>query len=125
MSDSAPSRHVTARDIPVPAHLSDEAQAMLSMPMMEPRAYPALDDHEAWRKMIAVQDDFMLTMMSEHAARVAADVETIDVDGVRVYDIRPRGYDPADDRVYLEIHGGALIMGAGDVCRAMALNALS
>lgn len=117
--------HLPAREIPVPSHLSPEAQGMLSVAMSEPREYPALDDHDAWRKMIATQDEFMLTMMSEPAAKVAADVELIDVDDVRVYDVRPHGLEPDDDRIYLEIHGGALIMGGGDVCRAMALNALS
>ena len=124
MSD-APILSVPARDLPVPAHLSPEAQAMLSLPFGESRDYPAVEDADAWRKMIASQDEFMLSMMADRAASVEADVELIDVDGVRVYDIRPQGHDPADDRVYLEIHGGALIMGGGAVCRAMVLNSLT
>ena len=38
------------------------------------------------------------------------------------YELVPAGVAAADRRVYLDIHGGALIMGAGEVCQAMALN---
>jgi acetyl esterase/lipase len=124
MSDG-PTLSVPARDLPVPAHLSPEAQAMLALPFGEARDYPPIEDADAWRKMIATQDEFMMSVLGDRAAGVAADVELIDVDGVRVYDIRPHGHDPADDRVYLEIHGGGLIMGGGDVCRAMSLNSLT
>ena len=124
MSDPS-SRSVPARSVPVPAHLSPEAQAILSITMIESSVSPAIDDADEWRTMIAAQDEFMVSMMAERAGRVAARVETITVDGVRVYEITPHGLDADDDRVYLEIHGGALIMGGGEACRAMGLIALA
>jgi epsilon-lactone hydrolase len=36
------------------------------------------------------------------------------------YDILPRGVSADDRRVYLDIHGGALILGGGEVCKAFA-----
>ena len=123
---TTPTLHVPARDIPVPAHLSPQAQAILAMaPPSEQPVFPAVDDVEGWRALIARTDEMILAMMSGRASQVAADVDEIDVDGVRVYLITPRGT-PADDRrAYLEIHGGGFIMGGGACCRAMGLNTVN
>ncbi len=48
-TDASPVLHVPARDIPVPRHLSREAQAVLAMGEMERRELPAVDDVDAWR----------------------------------------------------------------------------
>ena len=49
-----PSLHVPARDLPVPRHLSEPAQAFLGAPRpAETSPYPSLDDAEAWREQIA------------------------------------------------------------------------
>ncbi|MCB2075690.1 MAG: alpha/beta hydrolase [Novosphingobium sp.] len=37
------------------------------------------------------------------------------------YEIVPEGVPPGDRRIYLDIHGGALIYGGGEVCKAMAM----
>jgi acetyl esterase/lipase len=88
---------------------------------MEPIALPALDDREAWREVIRAHDAAIESVMSERAAR--AEVETIELDlgGLRVYDIRPTSVDADDERVYLDIHGGAFIYGAGQSCWAMSV----
>ena len=114
---------VPARVVPVPTTVSAEAQAVLAAGPMGAAPYPALDDIEAWRSMIATTD----AMVAERFAGAGLtspeglEVEDTSVDGVTVYVVTPSGLDPADTRVYLDIHGGAWIVGGGDVCRAMAI----
>jgi acetyl esterase/lipase len=38
------------------------------------------------------------------------------------FEVVPAGVSPTDRRVYFDIHGGALIMGSGDICKAMAIS---
>ena len=52
-TDASPVLHVPARDIPIPRHLSREAQAILALGQLEQRELPALDDLDAWRALIA------------------------------------------------------------------------
>lgn len=113
-------RTLPARDLPVPAHVSPQAQAVLSMPWAGESAYPPLEDAEAWRAMIASQDQMVLGMVGPRAA--AADVDVVEqvVDGVPVFVTTPRGVEEHDARVYLDLHGGAFILGGGQVCRVMA-----
>ncbi|MBV1686749.1 alpha/beta hydrolase [Novosphingobium sp. G106] len=54
--------------------------------------------------------------MSQH---IAAEVEEIDADGARVFVVTPAGITADDDRVYLDFHGGAMLWGDGESCRAM------
>ena len=111
--------HVPAREIPVPAHLSDAARAVLAMPPFESAGYPAPGDTAAWRAMIAKQDATLVTMTAPLVANVAADVKEIALDGFAVYVVTPQGVSDSDARVFLELHGGALIAGGGAACRAM------
>jgi acetyl esterase/lipase len=119
--ESMPVLHVPARDIPVPSSVSPQAQAVLAVGFMEAGGYPDPADLDGWRAMIEAQDEMLLPMMLERALQHDVEVDDIEVDGVGVYVITPRGA-PADDRrVFLDIHGGALIMGGGEVCRAMGI----
>jgi epsilon-lactone hydrolase len=120
MSEPRPSLHLPARDIPIPSSVSAEAQAILAMPPMESPEYPDLADLDGWREMIAEYDKTVGSLVSARVADAPVKVDERDVDGVRVYDIKPLDLGAADDRVYLDIHGGAFIHGAGDTCRAMA-----
>jgi acetyl esterase/lipase len=125
VSETRPTLHAPARDIPVPLSVSPQAQAMLAMgPLFETEPYPALDDLEGWRRRVAQRDASMLTMIGDRASSVEADVQDLDVDGVRVYVITPPDIAEADPRVYVEVHGGALIQGGGECCRIMGLNAM-
>lgn len=115
---------VPAREIPVPTSISREARAVLASGPLPKRDYPPLDDADAWRAHIAAQDESLLPMLGDRAARIAADVEDIEVGGVPVYVITPHGTAAGDRRVFLEIHGGGFIIGAGPVCRVMGLGAI-
>src|SRR5215831_15553179 len=101
-------RHIPARDIPVPGHLSPEAQAMLSLPPLgEAPASPALDDKDGWRARTAARNEMVLATMGPRAAKIDADVEDREIAGVPVYVITPRGTTADDRRVFLDINGGA------------------
>jgi len=117
-----PALHISARDIPVPAHLSPEAQAWLAMPRPAGGpGYPALDDAEGWRQYIAASDAMIMTMYMHREPPVPCTTREISEGEARGYEIIPAGVAAGDARVYLDIHGGALIMGAGEVCKAMAI----
>jgi epsilon-lactone hydrolase len=113
--------HLPARDIPVPTSVSPQAQGVLAMPPQKQADYPPLDDLDGWRAMIAEHDATVTAMLGTRAATAPVTVETLDVAGVRVYDITPDGVPSDDRRVYLDIHGGAFIHGGGETCRTMGI----
>ncbi|MFA7603131.1 MAG: alpha/beta hydrolase [Novosphingobium sp.] len=117
--------HVPARDIPVPAHLSPQAQAWLAMPRPAGAGYPAPDDAKGWRRHIANGDATITQFYMAGRSEADCAVTPIGEGEARGFEVVPAGLDPADRRVYLDIHGGALIMGAGEVCKAMALGTAS
>jgi monoterpene epsilon-lactone hydrolase len=120
--DDRPTLRLPARNIPVPRSVSPEAQAFLAAaPMGDRPPTPALDDHEGWRAFIRAADEMMALTIVPRADKIDATVDERDVAGVRVYVATPAGVDAADPRVYLEVHGGALIMGSGAACRAMGV----
>ena len=120
-TDASPVLHVPARDIPIPRHLSREAQAVLAMDQLEQRELPALDDLDAWRALIAARHEAVLAMIAERTSYEAVDVAEIDLDGAIVYEITPKGIADDDRRVVLELHGGGFITGGGECCRALAV----
>jgi monoterpene epsilon-lactone hydrolase len=90
----------------------------LSMPPAPPPVWPALDDATGWSDYAAFGDQMILSMLPDPPPETK--VEEMEIDpGVRVFAITPAGVHPEDTRVYLEMHGGALIMGGGDCCRVM------
>jgi epsilon-lactone hydrolase len=121
MTELRTTLHMPARDIPIPSSVSAEAQAVLAMPPMDAVEYPELGDVDGWRAMIAAYDETVAAILGDRVATAAVKTEERDVGGVRVYDIAPVGTADDDERVYLDIHGGAFIHGAGDSCRSMGI----
>jgi acetyl esterase/lipase len=114
---------VPERTIPVPTHLSPQARARLAMQLPRSGAgYPALDDAEGWRRHIAASDAMIMQMFMGGRNNVPCQVSDYSRGGATAYELIPDGVRADDRRVYLDIHGGALIMGAGEVCKAMALS---
>ena len=89
------------------------------MGRMELFPYPAQDDIAGWKSMIADREQMMGGFLAEAFERLPVHGETISVDGVTVYVLSPDRVAVDDPRVYLDIHGGALITGSGDSCRGM------
>jgi epsilon-lactone hydrolase len=121
LKNSPTSLHVPARDIPVPVSVSREAQAALARGPMVGNEYPALNDIEAWRSRRAESDAYLTPMLLARTATMDCKVDELKVQRVRVYVVTPNDLSADDRRVYLDIHGGALYMGGGENCRAMAV----
>ncbi|BCY09202.1 alpha/beta hydrolase [Actinoplanes sp. L3-i22] len=114
--------HLPARDIPVPSLLSPEAQAQLTQNAgISNPPWPAQDDIEAWRALITQMDRIGVAGLSMMAQHIPAKTKEINIDGVRVYVVTPDGLAPDDPAVYLDVHGGALLWGGGESCRALGI----
>jgi acetyl esterase/lipase len=123
MADSAqrPTRHVPARDIPIPRSVSPQAQAAMAVQRITAPPYPPLDDAPAWRAYAAAMNSYMLPIFQEWSAGVDAEVGELEADGVRVFTVDPRTQAARRGGVVLDIHGGAFVVGGGDACRAWAV----
>ena len=112
------------RFIPVPTSVSEQAQQFLGMGLTMGDAtqqQPDRTDIEAWRAIIKASDDAMIGFVEMVPAVPAATVEIVMVGDIPVFDLLPDGTpDDPDAPIYLDIHGGALIMGGGEACRALA-----
>jgi len=111
---------IAERVIPIPEHLSPEAKAVLAAPRQDAPPYPVLDDADGWRERIAAMDEMVLQMFASRVAGAKCSYRDLTEGEARGFEIMPDGVREGDRRVYLDIHGGALIMGAGEVCKAMA-----
>ncbi len=101
--------------------VSERAQAALAMPFRDSEPYPPVDDLDAWRAYVAAADAGLAALMAP-AANIDADVERVHIDGVPAFVITPaERLDGFDGGVHLDIHGGALVLGAGECCRLMGL----
>lgn len=112
--------HIPARDIPVPAYLSDQAKAILAMRMPGGMDYPAIDDRQGWRDYIAATDQGLLPFLQMISGTGGVHVETRTISGVTTYDVMPENADPASRGVVLDMHGGGLILCGGELCKLMA-----
>ena len=124
MSNDHPALILAARTVPVPRHLSPEAQGVLAMGPMGSSEFPALDDVAAWKAQVASSDQGMIPMLTGMTAGAAVTSTELEIDGVRVYEATPVGFAQDDQRVYLNLHGGAFISGGGECCRLMGLRAV-
>src|SRR5271167_3539915 len=94
-----------AREIPLPAALSDAAKAVLTAAGRPSDVMPALDDHDAWRKLISDRSTGAAQTQAPLLERLKADVEATEMAGVPVYIGRPRGERLIDERhVVFDIH---------------------
>lgn len=107
-----------------PSFLSEAARAGLEVPIVR-TPFPAVDDAAGWTTYIEQSDAFVAEMLSGMALPMESSLEQ--VAGVPTYVVIPSGAPTGDDSpVFLSIHGGALIMGGGDLTRVMTeISALS
>jgi epsilon-lactone hydrolase len=114
MSKYEPVR-LPARDIPPPSTISPEAQAALSEGAAGPGPeWPPASDLDAWRDAIGGSDLMWAAVAAERLAACQSKVETRTIGGVICHVGTPEG---SDGRVYLFIHGGAFVFGAGEYAR--------
>jgi epsilon-lactone hydrolase len=107
-----------------PSFLSDAARAGLDVPIVR-NPFPATNDVAGWTTYVEQSDAFVAEMLSGMALPMESSLEQIA--GVPTYVVTPAGAPSGDDApVFLSIHGGALIMGGGDLTRVMTeISALS
>ena len=109
---------------PVPTSISVQAQQYLSSPPAYGNREPPndLSDVEAWLRYIEARDSVLLERFRQG---ITSDLPVarseFQLDGVTIYVIRSNYVaDGPDTPIYLDIHGGGLILGGGELCQMMA-----
>ena len=117
-----PAGREVARFIPVPTSISEQAQQFLGLDMFggsSDRLDPS--DVEGWKAKIKETDELLLAVMGPRAEQLRSSVLSRSVGGVPVFVVTPEGVDESDGApIYLDIHGGSLVMGSGPACEVMA-----
>lgn len=107
----------TVTPLPAPKFLSDAARAGLEVPIVR-MPYPAADDKAGWTGFVAQMDGFIADMLGGMTFPMDSVLE--EIAGVPTYVVTPATAPTGDDSpVFLSVHGGALIMGGGDLTRVM------
>jgi epsilon-lactone hydrolase len=111
--------HMQSREIPIPTSVSKEAQAVLAMGRLGPPSteLPALDDIEGWKVYVAETDGFVRSMVGDVTAGFTGSIEERDIGPCSVYVVTPDGVADDDRRVFFDIHGGAWVLGGGELCK--------
>jgi monoterpene epsilon-lactone hydrolase len=109
-----------ARDIPPPSTISEAArQALAAGAASPPMAWPAAQDLEGWRTAVAESAAMWEPVAAGMLAACEATVETRPIGGVTCHLGTPPNLDPdSRRRVYLFLHGGAFVFGAGAYAKA-------
>lgn len=113
---------IPAKWLPLPVFASDAARAMLGAPpVFVQAAYPEPDDLEGWREHVVLTDAKMAEMMGAGLSDLPVDIAADHIAGVPVFRACARDVASGGNKIYLDMHGGALVYGGGDACRVMAM----
>jgi len=117
-----PPLEVGPRTIPMPKHVSPEAQQYIAMPRMELLSgskYPPVQDKEGWRKHIVEVNGMMKMLEDMVLPSCPVTVNRTTMNGVRVAEVTPSSIAPRhQNRVLMNIHGGAFVYGEGMIVEA-------
>jgi len=118
---------ITARTIPSPRSISIEARRSLARfaAIAGATEFPSLDDDAGWRAHIEEYNSAILRDFISSAQEVGVECRTRIVSGVTVYDVVPASATWNSERIYVEVHGGALIYLQGEGCRLAAISTAS
>jgi len=83
--------------------------------------WPAPSDKDAWRKQLAMGEAAREQMAATMLVGSRSAVETTRIAGVLCYDCVPSEAARGDGPVYLFIHGGAFVVGAGTFAKAQGV----
>ena len=112
------------RTIPWPLSISAQARDALRAAAERPLIpFPDPADTDAWRVLIEQVNRAMMAYSRPEDPKIPVATEILS--GVTVHRARPIGAPSDDRRLYIEIHGGGLVFGAGDFCRAGAVREAS
>jgi epsilon-lactone hydrolase len=114
------------RTVPFPTSISEEARTALERlvrddgtPFNSLHEMPAADDVEAWRRLKTSVNAVYASAREGVANPSGGSVETIQAGDATIHLATPKNLSRAD-RAYIDLHGGALIFGGGEACRAGA-----
>ena len=112
-----------ARFIPVPTSVSEQAQQFLGMDMFGGGAERvAPRDIAGWRALIKETDELLVAVMGAQVEHLRSSVQS----SIGRWSTSIRGHPRRRRRegdtqpIYLDIHGGSLVMGSGKACEVMA-----
>jgi monoterpene epsilon-lactone hydrolase len=110
--------------IPFPTSISHEALQYLSgSPAYGDDSPPAdLTDTEAWLQYVKSRNNIVAEALGKAMpADLPVERSEFQIGGVTNFVIRPTSVpDDPETPIFLELHGGGLIMGGGELCRLMA-----
>ena len=113
-----------ASGVPLPTSITPEAQRYLSGPPAYGDENPPTDltDIEAWLLYVESRNSVVAKALGAvMPAELPVERSEFQLNGVTNYVIRPTFVpDHPDTPIYLDIHGGGLIMGGGELCQLMA-----
>jgi acetyl esterase/lipase len=126
MSDQKKGVVVHGRVIPFPSSISAEARASLArlvndggVPLNALYTMPSADDPAGWMKIKVAADAQYAAAIKGLAGSLRADVETVRTEDATIHVASPEtSIQP--DCAFLDFHGGALVFGGGEACRAQA-----
>ncbi|MBJ9594880.1 alpha/beta hydrolase [Burkholderia seminalis] len=126
MNDKPDGVVLPSRVVPFPTSISDEARAALQrlvgddgVPLNALHVMPAPDDVDAWMRVKAAADAYYTAAVGQLAGHLRSSVETIRAGDVDLHVATPEAA-ASDECAYIDLHGGALIVGGGAACRAGA-----
>lgn len=104
---------------PPPKSVSPEAQLYL-MTRAPSTVAPPLEDKAAWRRHVAEGDARLLSYLAAKTSTKGFEVAKQNLGTVPIYHVTPEGA-AHSEKVVLHIHGGALILGAGEIIKYIAI----
>lgn len=130
MTSTHPPVTVPARQVPIPASLSEIAQGVIGMGSAMPdKPWPPLADRDAVQAYIdemitaipaGTESPMVASIFGSASSDVPSETERVELGDVGVWQAVPDGVAADDTRVYLAIHG-AWIYGAGELSRLGAI----
>jgi acetyl esterase/lipase len=117
------SLRLEAREIPIPAHISQPARDFLALAGMAPGVpEPEGTTQQEWDAAAAGWNDRIMPGIEAMLTQIPIAPETVTIGACQVHIATPPGLPAACARyAFLDIHGGGLVFGAGRFARAMAV----
>lgn len=116
--ESVPDLYARRSRPPAPVSVSEHAQRMLSLPSsIEAPGYPAIDDTDGWLALVTAMDGgirpFYESGLPPEDSLVRDD---LNISGVPTYALRPSHIpEGAETPLFIEVHGGGLYLGGGEL----------
>jgi acetyl esterase/lipase len=115
---------LAARTIEPPTTISAEARAALAFAASIPvTSYPAPGDLEGWQRAVQASAAVWDPVVAQMLAACSCRIDTQRVAAVTTYHCTPAGADNPERCIYLYIHGGAFVFGAGRFAMAFGAKA--